>query len=221
MKRIARIFTLVTVAALFVTGPAVAQTNMRAGVKAGVGFANLGGDAEDLLEVSLDSRTGFAAGGFIGFDLSRMFRLQLDGQYVQKGAKFTEQGVDVTVKVDYIEFMVPLTVLVPTPGSVTPRFYAGPALAIEASCKFSGSQEGVNVDVDCDSDEVGAETKSIDFGVFFGGGVDFGVGPGALTLDVLYNLGLTDINDVDVGTDGSIKNQNIQVMAGYAFMIGG
>lgn len=220
MKGITRVLMLSAFALVFATGSAFAQMGMRAGVKAGVDFSNLGGDAEQLLETSLKSKTGFSAGAFLGFDLHRMFRLQLEGQYVQKGTKAEEQGVDVKIKLDYIEFMVPLTLLIPTEGSVTPRLYAGPAVGIEASCKFSGTEGGVTIDVDCDSDEIGAQTKSVDFGVFFGGGVDFAVGPGALTLDVLYNLGLSNINDVP-DTSESIKNQNIQVMAGYAFMIGG
>ncbi len=220
MKLITRSLTLFALTLVLATGSAFAQTGMRAGVKAGVDFANLGGDAEQLLETSLSSKTGFSAGAFFGFDLHRMFRLQLEGQYVQKGAKTTEQGVDIKIKLDYIEFMVPLTLLIPMEGTVTPRLYAGPALGIEMSCKFSGTEGTITVDFDCDSDEIGAKTKSIDFGVFFGGGVDFGVGPGALTLDVLYNLGMSDINDVADVTE-KIKNQNIQVMAGYAFPLGG
>ena len=218
MGRITRIVTLLGCALVFVTGSAFAQMGMHAGVKAGVAIANLGGDAETLLETSLKNKIGFSAGAFFGFDLHEMFRLQLEGQYVQKGAKATEQGVDVTVKLNYIEFMVPLTLLIPTQSSVTPRLYAGPALGIEASCKLSGEESGASVNIKCS--ELDFQTKSVDFGVFFGGGVDFGVGPGALTLDVLYNLGLSDINDVQ-GVDGSIKNQNIQILAGYAFMIGG
>jgi hypothetical protein len=220
MKGITRVLVLSAFTLLFVSGSAFGQMGMRAGVKAGVDFANLGGDAEQLLEASLKSKTGFSAGAFFGFDLHRMFRLQIEGQYVQKGTKAEDQGVDVKIKLDYVEFMVPLTLLIPTEGPVTPRLYAGPAVGIEASCKFSGTEGGITVDVDCDSDEIGAQTKSVDFGVFFGGGVDFAVGPGALTLDVLYNLGLTNINDVPDAPE-SIKNQNIQVMAGYAFMLGG
>jgi hypothetical protein len=218
MKRVIRSLMLFVFALVFVTGSAFAQTGMRAGVKAGVDFANLGGDAEQLFETSLSNKTGFAAGAFFGFDLHRMFRLQLEGQYVQKGAKTTEEGVDIKFKVDYIEFMVPLTLLIPTEGSVTPRLYAGPAIGFEMSCKVSGEEGGATVDFDCS--ELDVETKSTDFGVFFGGGVDFAVGPGALTLDVLYNLGLADLNDVS-GVDETVKNQNIQIMAGYAFMLGG
>lgn len=220
MKRAIRSLTLFALALLFATGPAFAQTPMQVGVNTGIGFANLGGDAEQLLETSLESKLGSSIGAFFGVDLHRMFRLQLEGQYVQKGTKTTEEGVDVKIKLDYIEFMVPLTLLIPTEGRFTPRLYAGPAVGIELSCKFSGSQDGFTVDFDCDSEEVGAETKSIDFGVFFGGGVDFAAGPGAIRLDVLYNLGLTDINDV-ADVDESIKNQNIQILVGYAFVLGG
>lgn len=218
MKRFTQVLTAVALALVLATSQAFAQTNMRAGVKAGLGFATLGGDAEDLFEVSLDNKLGFSAGAFFAVDLHEMFRLQFDGQYVRKGASFTEEGVDVDINVDYLEVMVPLTLLIPTEGSVTPRLYAGPALGFETGCKLSGEEDGVSVDIDCE--EVGAETKSIDFGVFLGGGIDIAVGPGALMVDALFNLGLSDINDVE-GVDESIKNQNIQVLVGYAFMFGG
>lgn len=224
MRRITRVLVLSTFTLVFVTGSAFAQLPVRIGAKAGLDFANLGGDAEDLFDVNFDAKTGFSAGAFFGVDLMPMFRVQLEGQYVRKGAKFTEQDpegdVEAKVKLDYIEVMVPLTVLVPTEFPITPRFYAGPALGIETGCKFSGEQGGISLDFDCQ--ELDVETKSIDFGVFFGAGIDIGFQdlPFAATLDVLYNLGLSDINDV-AGTTGSIKNRNIQILAGLAIVAGG
>lgn len=212
-------FLLAPLLVAFMGSSTYAQTQLSAGVKAGVGIANLGGDAEQLFETSLKSKLGFAGGAFLGVDLHENFRLQFEGQYVMKGAKAEEQGVDVKLKLDYIELLVPLTLMVPVEGNVSPRFYAGPALGLEVSCKLSGEEGGVSVDVDCA--DAGADTKSIDIGVFFGGGVDLAVGTGAITLDALYNLGLTNINDTAGTTDLSAKNQNIQIMAGYRFFFGG
>jgi hypothetical protein len=164
-------------------------------------------------------KTGFSFGGFFGMDLHRYFRLQLDGQFVQKGAKFSEGGEEVKAKVSYFEFLLPLTLTIPTEGTVTPRLYAGPALGFESSCKLSGEEGGVSVDVDCST--AGVQSKSTDFGIFFGGGLDLAAGPGEIMFDVLYNLGLSNVNDTPGATQYELKNRNIQVLVGYAFLFGG
>ncbi|KPK82335.1 MAG: hypothetical protein AMS25_02595 [Gemmatimonas sp. SM23_52] len=204
-----------------VATPGLAQVGLSVGPRFGIGFANVGGDLEDT-----NSNFGLSFGGSFGLQLHDYFRLAIDGQWVQKG--FSEEEVvdidgfvevDASFNVSYIEFMVPATLTIPIPESpITPRLYVGPALAIEVSCGVSGNVAGVEVNLDCD--EAGAETKSTDFLIFFGGGVDVAVGIGAITVDLLYDLGLTDLNDV-TGDPTSIKSRNFQVLAGYRFFFGG
>ncbi|MGD8700040.1 MAG: outer membrane beta-barrel protein, partial [Gemmatimonadales bacterium] len=196
--------------------PALGQ-NLRAGAKFGIDFADLGGDVEDT-----SIKTGFSTGVFFAADLGTMFRLGIDAQYVQKGAKADDEEPldELKVKLDYFEFLVPFSVLVPTEGSFTPRFFAGPAIAFETSCKLAATVEGVDVDIDCDDQDIGLLTKSVDFGLFFGLGADVALGKGAFTFDLLYNLGLSNINDV-AGLDESLKNRNIQFTIGYALLFGG
>jgi hypothetical protein len=218
MKRLVHLTTVVALALLILGGQAQAQ-NMRAGINAGVDFSSLGGDIDDLVGVSAGTKTGFSAGAFFGVDLSTMFRLQLNGQYVQKGAKFEEEPVTATIDVPYIEFLLPVTFLIPIENSsITPRIYAGPSLAFEMSCDLKVEFDGQSESTPCE-DEIGNGTKSTDYGVFFGAGVDFGLGSGELTLDVLYNLGLANINDSTVENE-TVKNTNIQILLGYAFLFG-
>jgi len=217
MKRFTRVLSVAVIALAFAEGPALAQ-NLRAGAKFGIDFADLGGDVQDT-----KIKTGFSAGAFFGADLGTMFRLGIDGQYVQKGAKADEGNVgleDLKIKLDYVEFMVPFSVLVPTQGSFTPRFFAGPAVAFEASCKLAARVEGIPVDIDCDDEDIGLKTKSVDFGLFVGLGADVALGTGAFTFDLLYNFGLSDINDV-AELNESFKNKNIQITIGYALLFGG
>lgn len=210
---------LVTLLSVAIASPGFGQ-DLSAGVKGGITFSDLGGDFEDIIETSTDLKTGFSVGGFFGADLHRLFRLQGEAQYVQKGTKADLEGVTGKFKLAYFEVLVPLTFLIPVEGArIVPRLYAGPAVAFELSCKVSGELGGVSVDTDCDDESVDAPTKSVDFGAFAGAGVDIMAGPGAITLDVLYNLGLADINDFP-GDPNSVKNRNIQIMAGYGFRFG-
>jgi len=218
MKRFTSIITTGALALLILGGQAQAQT-MRAGVNAGVSFSTLGGDIADLVGTGAKTKTGFSAGAFFGVNLSTMFRLQLNGQYVQKGAKFEEAPVTVTFDVPYIELLLPVTLLVPIEGSsITPRIYVGPSLAFEMSCDVKLEAEGQSETLSCD--DADAPTKTTDYGVFFGGGVDFALGSGELTLDVLYNLGLADLNDFP-DDPNTVKNRNLQILLGYAFLFGG
>jgi hypothetical protein len=185
--------------------PAAAQSNMSAGIQGGISLANLGGDLDGL-----DSRFGFAGGAFVAMDLHEYFRVQLQGQYVQKGAK--DSDFDETIKIDYIEIMVPLTLTIPIENSpIEPRLYAGPEFGFNVTCEFTNGFSEDCKDI----------TKSTDYGIFFGGGADFMVGSGAIMLDVWYDLGLANVND-DVDADEfSVKNKAFQAMLGYRFFFGG
>ena len=218
MKRFVLSSSLAALVVAFVASPGLAQS-VSAGVKGGISIANLTGDGiEDT-----SSKLGFVGGAFLGVDLHEYFRIQFEGQYVQKGFEEEEQGVTVKFKLNYIEFMVPLTLTIPIENSpIAPRLYAGPALGIEASCKLSGEEGGISVDIDCDDlllEGDAVETKSTDFSVFFGGGVDIAVGSGAITLDVLYDLGLSSIDDSPLEED--VKNKNLLILGGYRFFFGG
>ena len=91
---------------------------------------------------------------------------------------------------------------------------------VPASCSLSAEVGGSEESIDCDDPGADVDArKSTDFSVFFGGGVDIAVGSGAISLDVLYDLGLTNLDDS--GLEGSdVKNKNLLVLAGYRFFFG-
>ena len=212
-----RLFTvsLATLALFCLATPSFGQ-RLSAGPKVGVNFSTWSGDIEDV-----DTKTGFNVGAVFGIDLSEYFRLQIEGQYVQKGVKDSEQGLTAKIKVDYIEFLFPATLTIPTgSGAVTPRFFAGPSLAFEMNCTVTAEYQGSDDSASCS--DGGLESKSVDFGLLIGAGLDVATGnSGAVFLDILYNLGLVNINDTPGGEDVSVKNRNIQIDAGYKFFFGG
>lgn len=216
LLRIARSLTVVGLALTLAPDPAVAQ-GLRAGMKFGIDFANLAGSAENTR-----IKTGNSVGAFVGTDLGTVFRVGIDGQFVQKGAKADEIDIDELVfKLGYVELLAPVSAVAWTGGSFEPRFFAGPAVAFETSCKLAATIEGFEVERDCDDPDIGLKTGSVDFGMFFGAGADVSLGAGAIVFDVLYNLGLSDISN-DAGAEtSSLKNRNIQVTIGYAYSFSG
>jgi len=213
----------VGVATLFaasLAAPQASAQNIKLGVKGGVNIADLGGsDVGDT-----KTKSGLIAGAFAEFMIGDMFAVQPEVLYSQKGTKAAEAGVDAKLKLDYIEIPVLLKVNIPIEGSkVHPNVYAGPALAIKSSCKLSGSDGSVSIDLDCDDplivDAIGEEfpIKSTDFGLVFGGGISFDVGGADVGVDVRYNLGLTKILDVDPSTD--TKNKVISIMGTVGFKL--
>lgn len=159
------------------------------------------------------------------------------------GTAFTDVGdgvvqettLDWTVHLDYLELQAPLALVFPTGGRLRPRLFAGPSLALELRCGSGlavqnefytvggvliGSDES-EVTGDCrDVYDQGPfvplliETKTIDIGILFGGGLDIRIGSGALTADVRYNLGLIDIDE----SDATLKNRAFQVLLGYSYL---
>jgi hypothetical protein len=223
MKKLAAlVFSTLLVVAL--GSPAFAQ-GISVGAKAGVNVAKFGGDIEGV-----DSRTSFAAGGALGLDLLPIFGIEVNALFSQKGTKDQETvdtgagltTVEATFKLNYLEVPVLATVNVPVVGSpIKPRVYAGPAVAVELSCNIEASAAGLSDSIDCDDSvlEGGFERKKVDFGLLFGAGVDFPAGPGALTLDGRYNVGLSNINDVP-GSTVDVKNRTWQILGGYMIHLG-
>lgn len=200
-----------------VAGPLAAQ-DWYLGVEGGLNVSDI--SVEDD-ETELDSETGLRIGGVLRRDFgpSGLFGIQTGVAYSQKGASEEEGGVELAIELDYVEVPLLLTVNAAPGSAVRPRAYAGPQVAFEASCSLVGSDGATTVDVDCDStefEEIGFETKSTDFSLLFGGGLDVAAGPGVLTFDGRYDLGLSNINDSPGSDQLEAKNRNIQISAGYA-----
>lgn len=206
--------------------PALAQRHS-AGVRLGATIARFGGDVQELLD--LDSRIGFIGGLAFRFNLGRVGGVQPEILYAVKGATDRIQGFDVQVRLKYLELQLPAVLMIPMKGSVRPRLYAGPAVAWELSCRVPLDDVGTRLTFDCDEvlDLGGGgtgvaftETKGVDFGLVFGGGVDIGAGPGAVTLDVRYDVGFTNLNDLE-GVDDTLYNRAFELLAGYSLYFGG
>ena len=222
MKRLATALFASVVALVLTAAPnPVHAQGLAVGIEGGASFADLhvAGAATQL-----SHRTGYRVAGVLRFGFAGPFGLETGIGLVQKGAVATPSQTGLTSNIDfnlnYVEIPLLLTLGIPTgPFPLHPRVFAGPQIGFRSSCSLSGTISGVSASVDCGggSGSLGAttlDTNSTDFGLVFGGGLDFPLaGPLAFTVDGRYDLGLSNI-EPSGSTTSSTKNRNFLVSGG-------
>jgi len=219
----------VALLALLVAAPAMGQMvekQIYFGIKGGVNMANLSVDPEP--PVDFETLMGIGGGVTLAFVISPGMTLDTDFLYMQKGAKYT---FDLGLEDESVEYKLKYTYLVINPmfrftvqnEGMRPFFMAGPEIGFLLDAKMESD----------DSEEEGEEgafdlkdyTKSTDFGINFGGGIEFPSGNSTIFFEARYALGLTDIEDTSDGEEtkteeedeGTVKHRGIYLMAGIRF----
>lgn len=180
------------------------------GVKAGVNFANLGGDVENG-----DMITGLHVGVLAEFMLTEKFGIQPELLYSLQGStserSAESMGVslnyDYTLKLDYINIPIMAKYYITDGFSVM----AGPQIGflVSANREYEISGDGQN---ESGEEDIKDYVSSVDYGLGIGAGYQLGSG---LFFNARYNLGLANINDADDSEE--IHNNVIQVSVGYMF----
>lgn len=214
MRRLACSIGLFVLAGLAPLSTALA---VEGGIKGGVNVSDLHTDSSADPE---DSRTGMAAGAWVGFPMSEMFSIQPEALFMMKGDQgrdvVGDTEVSVTDKVDFVQIPVLAKVGLAPRAAVHPTLYAGPALGITTSSKVSAKAETVDSSAEIVTD-VKDDTKPIEMGVVFGGGLDFPVGESQkLGVEARYDMGLTNINDTSDSAD--TRTRTFSVMGTYGFL---
>lgn len=217
--------TLLVAATLTLPEPAGAQRTW-AGARLGLTSSNLSANDSDLLDTS--ARRTLTASVVFGTNVTRYLAIQPELAYVQKGGSGGSTPDDeFTIDVRYIELQFPLVLTLPLPDSrFRPRLYSGLAAGVELSCDVRGPGPDGKTSRRCGWQDpfhimlAFTETSLIELGWLLGAGVDFAVGPGAVTADLRYNLGLTDINDLG-DLLFRVENRALQAVAGYVLYLGG
>lgn len=188
--------------------------------KASIEVVTLGGADEKYL-------MAFGGGGFIRFGAGTI-ALQPELMYVTKGIKGEDEttGREGRAKMDYVEVPVLLFLGLGT-GTITPYLVVGPAFAIEVGCTFEESQGATTADAGCDETGLGEfERKEIDVSAMVGAGLAFPAGPGSITIDGRYSLGLINILDDTEPVEEqqqptrSLKHRTFLFTAGYQIPLG-
>jgi hypothetical protein len=211
MNRTITLFAALGLVAMLATSAAAIDV-IHAGVKGGMTVANMSTDPSDS-ELG-DSRTGLAIGGYVGIPLKATpFSIQPEALFTMKGDQEEADGVTGKMKLDYIEIPVLAKASFMPQAPAKPSLFLGPAVAYNLSAKTA--VEGGLLEGEYDMKD---ETKSFDFGLVFGGGLDIPMGNGArsLGIDVRYTYGLTNTIDADTGAEA--KNNVISIMGTIGFL---
>ena len=205
---------VLALAGSFLAMPAFAGS-LQAGVKGGVNLANT--RVEDTTSEMSDSRLGMSLGGFVAIPVSPLFSIQPEALFSMKGDQASAGDATATLQLDYIEVPV-LAKLTLAPEAVAhPSVFVGPSLGINLAAKAKVEGDPIIPDSEVDLKDA---TKSTEFGLVMGGGVEMPVGAAgtqSIGLDVRYNLGLTSIDNS--GTEGaSVKNGVFSVLGTFRFL---
>jgi hypothetical protein len=221
---------------LLAVAPPATPQDLALGARAGLSLAQLGGGADT------DVQTGLAVGAFLKANISDRFALHPELTFVRKGGSWTTVGQSVdpetgnlvdwtlteTASIDYVQLVIPGAVTIPlsSSGATLSRFYVGPFYGLQVSCNFTQELESTEISTtgstsgtspaNTESQDCSAWLKNYDYGFVFGGGIDLGIGKGALTGDVRYELGLPDI----AGGEASLKNRALLLLVGYSHPLG-
>ena len=181
------------------------------GAKAGLNLASISGDDTG----DLDGRTSFHVGGVVEIVISEKFSVQPELLYSAQGAKSTFEDSfekeETTIKLDYINIPIMAKYYVTEGFSVEAGPQIGFLISSEAEYDYTDKEDPEFNE--SGTEDLKDEIKSTDFGLNLGLGYKMDSG---LNFGARYNLGLSDLWDVD---NGGIKNQNsvIQVSVGFMF----
>ena len=206
---------VVAVGALLAS-PANAQSkSIGLGLRGGLNLSTVSWDPPPPGE-EINSKTGFHGGAVVALNLHRYFGIELDGLYTQQGFNDVAPGLDATLNGAYIQVPLLAKGMYPVGSSVTIRVLGGAAVEFEVGCNLSGNMGGIEASFDCDDPIVAVERTQTLWSLMFGGGVGISAGPATVMLDVLYDLGLTNLDSTD--TD-NVKSRTWMFSAGFSYPV--
>jgi len=203
-KNIVRIIALIIILCAL---PASVRADglIRLGLKGGVNFANLVGPD---LDSNWKTKIGFAAGGFVSFQISRLLAIQPEFFYSQKGSMW--KGDPYTFKVNLTFVDIPLLVKffmpVSAQSALRPNVFIGPYAGLKMSAKLIAKTAERSDETDFE------DLKKADLGLVVGGGIDFAFPKGQIFLDVRYSFGFSSFSNIE-----DFKNKVFAVLVGFSF----
>lgn len=203
-----------------------------------------------------DTKTGISMTAMMEYRLTDHLALMPELGYAQRGARLesfalstatdgmgnlllSRLRIEQGVRIDYLEFRLPMVLRLPIDRSLVPRIYVGPNLGLALGCRGSASvtEELASASTGGVLESTGNSAASggcgdivqvaglgagglplfpqpadFDAGILFGAGMDIRLGSGAITGDIRYSLGLSDVYDTP---QGGLRNRSLELALGY------
>lgn len=205
--------TSIIVIALIAIFSTQSFSQTKLGLEGGINLSN----SSFTPDLQSSSRTGMMFGGFAEIKVAPILSIKPGVRYVMKGFTISNQitGTQTTYKINYIEIPALLKVSFPV-QQVKPYIEAGPTLSlrISANSEVAGNQNLNQAPQDAD---VSQFFESTEFGLYFGGGLDFRVGNNVeMFTSFGYGLGLSNTL---TAANGNItgKNNGFRITSGVKF----
>jgi hypothetical protein len=209
MKKGILVFTVALLFAAFFPQPVTAAVDL--GIKGGVSLASYKWSDDTSASNSLTSPV---FGIFAAFNFSKTFAIQPEAYWLTLGGKeIDDSDVDIyeyRMLLNYIHVPILAKVRLMPNGKLTPILFAGPAVGFLMSAK----QKFYINDVFEDDEDIKQYLKSTNFSAVFGAGLEVVMNKLMLALDVRYDMGLANINNM--GTD-TLKIRTLMFMVGVGF----
>ncbi len=212
-------FALVLLVVLLIgaVSTSVSQVKMSFGPKIGLNLAGASFDPDYSSDITKSSHTGFMGGAafevmFSGIPLG----IEANLFYAMGGVELSAPGEKLTWKIDEILIPVLLKGKFATGSPVSPYAYIGPALGFVTTSKQTYEATGQPTE----EQDVSNNTSGTDFQFIFGGGAEFKVeSMVAVTLDLRYGLGLTDLTKNQSVNGRSVKTHGFGILVGCMFTL--
>lgn len=180
------------------------------GIKGAEAWSNLSFNYASPPPYSFSDREQVVFGGFFNVNFGYI-GIQPEVLYVRMGAQYISGSDSLAYQYDYIQVPVLLKFNILPLGPIKPCVFAGPYGSALLSARRVSNIGGTHLD-----ESIKSETNSTDYGLVFGGGVDFSLIAFKLSVDARYCLGMTNIDKLATGGD-SLKNKAFMVMVGIGF----
>ena len=188
----------------------------------GVNAATMAFTTSEALSIDASQRTAVGGGFGVAFPISGRYGVQIGAQFAKKGAHVTLGAGDVAASADVtfetVDIMALARIAAPPVANLPLYALVGPYASFELDCRVllgagagGGRFTGSN---DCRSANL--DTRSMDFGVSGGVGIEAGTGETRVTVGLLYSHGLQDI-DKYVGETARHRVFNIHAGVARAF----
>ena len=166
-------------------------------------------------DTSTDTKTGFVGGIVLDIDLLNLLSIEPGIFYCQRGGQMTFSGDALnpssTLKQNLDYLSIPVHAKLKWPGLplVKPYALAGINVAFLLSAK---EDDGTT------SEDVDSTVSSIDFGLDFGGGIEFDLPVIVPYVEYVFDLGLGNLIKNPVG-DETAKSRGSEIKVGIRFKI--